>query len=257
MGLQVSGDLSDGTVGYAVGYFNGLTDGGSTDGGVGDDKDFVGRVFVQPFRNKAGSPLQGLGVGVAGTIGKRQDPLSGLAYRTGGRSAFFRYDQAATAIGDQRRLSPQFYYYHGPFGLLGEHITSRQEVQEGTTRADLTNRGWFLQGSYVLTGENASFRGVTPAKPFDREKRQWGALELAARYGKVKVDNDAFRLGLADPAVSASDAKAFTLGLNWYLNRNVKAQFNYERTDFNRSIRFGNDAMDHEDTFLTRVQVAF
>lgn len=98
---------------------------------------------------------------------------------------------------------------------------------------------------------------MTPARPFDPAKHQWGALELAARYSQVTVDPDAFRRGLADPAVSASDAKAYTVGLNWYLNRSVKAQFNWERTDFDRSLKFGADKRDHEDVFLTRFQIAF
>jgi hypothetical protein len=45
--------------------------------------------------------------------------------------------------------------------------------------------------------------------------------------------------------------------LNWYLNRPLKAQFNYERTNFNRGIKFGSDVRDHEDLFLSQFQVAF
>jgi phosphate-selective porin OprO and OprP len=257
VGVQLSGDLSNGAVSYQIGAFNGVNDGGSTDGDTDDGKDIAARVFAQPFRNKSGSALQGLGFGVAGSWGKQKDALSGTSYRTAGRSAFFRYDQNVAGLGDRRRLVPQFYYYRGPFGLMGEYVSSKQEVREADVRGDLTNKGWFIQGSWVLTGEKASYRSVTPAKPFDREKRQWGAVELAARYARVNVDDDAFRLGFADPAVSASDAKAITLGLNWYLNRNVKAQFNWERTDFDRSIRFGADSRDHEDVFLTRLQLAF
>jgi phosphate-selective porin OprO and OprP len=257
VGIQLSGDLAKGAVSYQLGAFNGVNDGGSSDGDTDDGKDIAARVFTQPFRNKTNSALQGLGFGIAGNWGKQKDALSGTAYRTAGRSTFFRYDQNVAGLGDRRRIVPQFYYFRGPFGLMGEYISSKQDVREAAVRGDLTNKAWFLQGSWVLTGEKASYRSVTPAKPFDREKKQWGAVELAARYARVSVDDDAFRLGFADPAVSASDAKAFTLGLNWYLNRNVKAQFNWERTDFDRSIRFGSDSRDHEDVFLTRLQLAF
>ena len=92
---------------------------------------------------------------------------------------------------------------------------------------------------------------------YDPKSGQWGAFELAARLSQVHADRDAFRLGLADPTASASNAHAYTLGLNWYLNRAVKAQFNYERTVFDRSIKFGSDKRDHEDVFLTELQLAF
>jgi phosphate-selective porin OprO/OprP len=257
VGAQLSGDLSQGTVGYQFGVFNGVNDGGSSDGDNDDGKDIAARLFLQPFKNKTGSAAQGLGFGVAGSLGRQKDPLSTVQYRTSGRSTFFKYDAAAVGNGERRRIVPQLNYYVGPFGLMGEYIDSKQAVRKGTTRADLSNTGWFLQASYLLTGEKAGYRSPTPAKPFDPSKHQWGAWELAARYAKVNVDNDAFRLGLADPAASASDARAFTLGINWYLNKALKAQFNWERTDFNRRIKFGTDQRDHENVLLTQFQLAF
>lgn len=251
VGLQLFGDLSGGAVSYAVGVFNGVVDAGSSDGDAGDDKDFAARVFVQPFRNKAASPLQGLGLGVAATTGRQSESLNGAAFRSAGRAAYFRYDTAVAGDGRHSRFAPQFYFFRGPVGLEGEHITSRQAVRKGTARDTLTNRSWFLQGSYVLTGENASFRGVVPARPS-------GAIELAARYASFDVDGDAFGPGgYADPTVSAKNTDAWTLGVNWYLNRGVKAQFNYERTDFNRPLKFGSDTREHEDTLLSRLQVQF
>src|SRR5439155_1773271 len=236
---------------------NGVFDDGSSDGDVEDSKDVAGRLFFQPFKNSARSPLQGLGFGAAATFGRQRDSQTGLAFKTAGRSNFFKYDPAVVGAGDHRRWDPQFSYYIGPVGLMGEYAISDQEVRKAAVKGDLTNRAWFLQGSYVLTGEKATYRSVVPAKPFDPKNHQWGAFELAGRYSQVKIDNDAFRLGLADPAASASSAKAWTIGLNWYLNRSVKAMFNYERTDFNRSIKFGTDKRDHEDVFLTRLQLAF
>jgi len=257
VGAMLHGDLSKGTVGYALGVFNGVFDGGSSDGDVEDSKDIAARLFLQPFKNKEGSAAQGLGFGVAATFGRQRDALAGLAYKTAGRSNFFKYDPAAVGAGDHRRWEPQLYYFQGPFGLMSEYVRSEQGVRKGATRADLTNTGWYVQGSYVLTGEKATYRSVTPAKPFDPKSGQWGAFELAARVGQVHVDRDAFRLGLADPTAAASNAHAYTLGLNWYLNRAVKAQFNYERTVFDRSIKFGSDKRDHEDVFLTELQIAF
>jgi phosphate-selective porin OprO/OprP len=257
VGVQLYGDLARGTLSYQVGVFNGALDTASVDGDAGDDKDIAARVFAQPFRNRRDSALQGLGVGLAVTTGKRDEAFSGVSYRTAGRFPFFRYDTAVVGDGAQTRWSPQFHYYHGPVGLMGEYAESRQKVREGDARGDLTHRGWYLQGSYVLTGEKASYRNIAPAKPFDPRNGEWGAFELAFRWGQVTLDRDAFTQGFADPATSAREATAYTLGLNWYLNRAVKAQLNYERTDFDRAIPFGARSRDHEDLFLTRFQIAY
>jgi phosphate-selective porin OprO and OprP len=259
VGAQFFGDLSNGTVSYQFGLFNGVNDGGSGDIETTDDgKDIAARIFLQPFKNKNGSAAQGLGFGVAGSWGQQKDPLTSVQYRTAGRSPYFRYDSAAVGDGDRRRIAPQLYYYTGPFGLMGEYINSSQEVRKGPTKADLTNSGWFVQASYLLTGEKSGYRNPAPAKPFDPSKHQWGAWEVVARYSRVNIDDEAFQKGLADPTASASDAKAFTLGLNWYLNKVFKAQFNWEHTDFNRKIKFtGEDPRDHEDVLLTQFQLSF
>ena len=55
----------------------------------------------------------------------------------------------------------------------------------------------------------------------------------------------------------AGDAKALTLGLNWYLNRGLKAQLNWERTDFDHAIKFGTDLRRREDVWLTQLQLVY
>ena len=68
---------------------------------------------------------------------------------------------------------------------MGEYAISDQEVRKAAVKSDLTNRAWFLQGSYVLTGEKAGYRNVVPAKPFDPRNHQWGAFELAGSLPAV------------------------------------------------------------------------
>jgi phosphate-selective porin OprO/OprP len=141
---------------------------------------------------------------------------------------------------------------------MAEQITSSVDLRNGTTRGEVSNHGWFVQASRVLTGEKASYlQDVVPRRPLEPGAGGWGAVELAARYSQLRVDSAAFRLGFADPAVSASKANALTLGLNWYLNAALKLQLSYERTNLNRAILFGSGVRDHEDVFLSQLQVAF
>ena len=257
VGFQLSGDIGRGTASYALGVFNGVPDGTSGDGDTNDDKDIVARIFVQPFRNNARSSLQGLGVGVGASHGRRKEPAASVNLRTATRSSFFRYAEGTTADGDHTRLAPQFYLYRGPLGLLGEYVTSRQRVTKDGVSDTLTHNGFTFQTTYVLTGERASYRGVMPQRPFDPASGQSGAFELGFRYARFRADSDTFRLGFADPGTAAEKVDEYTLGLNWYLNPAVKAQLNYERTDFGRGIRFGPDTRDYEDALLTRFQVGF
>lgn len=118
----------------------------------------------------------------------------------------------------------------------------------------MTNDSWQIAASYVLTGEKASYKGVTPVKSFDPQKGQWGAFEIAGRYSELDVDDDAFSKGFADPKKSASKAKAWTVGVNWYLNKTVRLVLNYEETSFE-----GGSAswdQDPEQLVASRVQLS-
>jgi phosphate-selective porin OprO/OprP len=256
VGVMLHGEVLEGRLAYAVAVLNGEPDGVNVDGDAGRDKDFAGRVFAQPFRGRKGAFLEGLGVGLAATHGARDEPFQ-VAYRAADRSQIFAYRSDTSFAGDVTRLAPQIHHYYGPWGFMGEAYLNSEAVKRGTTQAQLRHSGWFLQGSYVLTGEKAGFRNVTPRRPFEPEKGHWGAFELAFRYSKLDMDGDTFRLGLADPLVSARSARAWTLGLNWYLDRALKLQLNYEHTDFNAPLRFGSGPSDHQDVILTRFQLAY
>ena len=257
VGVQLHGELLQGRLSYVAGAFNGVNDSQSLDGDTNNDKDFAGRIFAQPWKNDRRSVLQGLGFGVAGSIGGETDSLSATALKTTGRSTFYKYASGVSGGGDRTRFSPQFFYFRGPLGLMGEYLVYTQDVVKGAKRAALSDSGYFLQASYVLTGEKASYTGVVPRHNFDPKQGKFGAVELAARYSRLDFDPEAFHGGFADPAASARSAGEFTFGVNWYFNPLVKLQLNYAHTEFNRALKFGTEKLDHEDVFLSRFQVAF
>lgn len=263
VGVQLHGDVWDGAVTYAVGVFNGVPDGGSSDFDNHDEKDYEARLFAHPFKHTEVALWQGLGLGVAGTWGNQEGSVSAPnlpSFKTAGQQTFFRYRSDGTAAGtvvadDKRfRVSPQGYYYWGPFSLLWEYVLSSQEVKKGTALARLENKAWQVAASYVLTGDDASYKGVKPKRPFDPGSGAWGALELAARYSELHVDQDAFPI-FADPKKAAREAKAWAVGLNWYLNSNVKFAVDYEHTDFDGGSAKGD--REDEKVVLSRLQIAF
>lgn len=258
IGVQLHGDLAEERVAYAVGVFNGAPDNsGSVDADRDENKEVAGRIFLQPFKKSALEPVQGLGLGVAGTYGKTVGVTSANnlpSYRTPGQATFYAYRATTLADGTLLRTAPQAYYYWGPFGLIGEYVLSSQEVIQAGTSARINNRAWQVAGSYLLTGEKNGYRGVTPFRPFDAELGRWGAFEVKGRYSLLEVDEEAFPI-FADPATGAREAKAWAAGFNWYLNRGVKFVLDYESTKFQGGAASGD--RENERAILGRTQIAF
>ncbi len=110
----------------------------------------------------------------------------------------------------------------------------------------------------MITGEEQTFRSPNPAQPFQIGKPGWGAWELVARVQELTIDDDAFTGGaasFANPAQSAHRAKAAGLGVNWYLNQNVKWQLDYDFTQFDGGAA-GGDRPD-EKAYFTRIVLSF
>lgn len=243
LGLQLAGSLVGGKLDYAVGLFNGVPDGGSADSDTNDGKDIVARVFFSPWKGTP-SALAGLSFGLAASQGDQQGSLTspGLAgYRTAGQQTFFSWRADTTAAGtviadgSRTRLSPQATWYVGPFGLLLEAVQSEHEVRRGTTVDTLTHEAWQVSGTWVLTGENASFRWYQPQRAFDRgasdpAKRGWGGVAIVARWNAFTADADSFPTFAASSAVE--EATAWALGVDWTLQRQIRLLVDYEVTTF-------------------------
>ena len=172
-------------------------------------------------------------------------------------------DWLVHADGNRYRISPQASYYYGPIGLQGEYVLDSNEVSIGSQnlkKVRLNNEAWQVAASWLVTGEDASFKGVKPKNNFDLNAGNWGAWELTARYSELNIDDKAFTWGstggsattiayddanaakattygtnhwlYADPNASARSAHTWTIGTNWYLNPEVKFALNYARTSF-------------------------
>lgn len=274
IGVQLGGELAGGRLSYQAAYLNGSNDGGSSetfaDSDINDDKEYALRLFTQPFLESDSFALRGLGFGIAGAwndqVGTALQPLL-PAYRTTGQSTFFRYRAAGAtagtiADGERVRLAPQFYYYAGALGVLGEYTESQQDVSRvvtaGVRTATVDTDAWQLAVSYFLTGEEAAFKGFQPKTRFSPGEGTWGAFEIKARVQQLKVSDDAFAGGadsFADPLAAASQADSYGIGLNWYLNENLKWLLDLEHTTFEGGAAAG-DRRD-EDAYQLRLVVAF
>lgn len=255
IGVQLQGDVLDKRLSWVLGVYNGAADGRSGSSNPDDQFELAGRLFAHPFAGRGGA-LDGLGIGVGGSYGEKQGAGNAFLprYRTSGRATVFQYNGGTAADGDHYRISPQGYWYAGPVGLLAEYIFSSQEVVDGADREELTHRAWAVTGSWVITGEKASYDGVRPKANFTPGGNGWGAFELVARVHGLDIDSDAFPI-FASRDERVSEALAWGVGVNWGLTRNLKAQLNYEQTRFDDGA-VGGDRED-EQVLFTRLQLAF
>jgi phosphate-selective porin OprO and OprP len=98
-------------------------------------------------------------------------------------------------------------------------------------------------------------RAASPRRPLNPKENSFGAIEFAGRYSEFRVDPEAFLGGFADIARSATPARAFALGVNWYLARMVKFVLNYEQTRFDGGSAEGDRLTEH--ALLSRFQIGF
>lgn len=126
--------------------------------------------------------------------------------------------------------------------LQGEHFWFDIQRNMPTALGDPSFSGWYLQGSWLLTGESrrynpatGSFQNPRPMVPFATGSG-FGAWELAARYSVTDLN---FREGpdgmaAAPGGVRGGELTILALGLNWYLNPNFKVMMNYLLIDVDR-----------------------
>jgi phosphate-selective porin OprO/OprP len=123
------------------------------------------------------------------------------------------------------------------FFLGGEYAhfdVDREAVAGGPTIDNPNFDGWYVEGSWVITGEPkqytvtstnnevGGFGAPRVARPFSFDGDSWGAWELTARYS----DTDLNLHQTVAPGIRGGEERVFLIGMNWYLNQTIKLQVN-------------------------------
>ncbi len=263
IGVQAQGLLFNKRLSYSLALMNGVPNNTATsDFDSNDAKDFMGRLFLMPFKPSDNEWLNGLGFGIAGTYGNESGDTTSV-YRTWGQSTWFSYNNGVTAGGPRGRLDLQGYYYFRQLGLMAEYAQDEHALNltsKGVNRTDsFTDTGYMAQVSYYLTGENASYGAVSPLHPFDPSGGGLGAWSVAARVSNIATDTRQFQLGFTSPSLAAKTATEFAAGLNWILNNNIKYSFDYGLTNFYQGAGsiLAPTNRPAESVFESQLQIAF
>ncbi len=220
-GIMLRNHMLDKRMTWAAGFFRDTDDFG--EGSGGRNYNVTARLTGLPWYEDKGEKLLHLGVAYThknfedDMVRFRARPEAHLSHRfvdTGDFSADF-----ADIIGVEAAS------VLGPFSVQGEFV---QAFLESRVNGDPAFWAASLQASYFLTGEHrpykretASFSRVKPLRNYG-EDGGWGAWEVGARYSY---------LDLNDAGIDGGRLRDFTLGLNWYLNPNIRMMWNYILAD--------------------------
>ena len=231
-------DEENGT--WATGFFKNNTNIFSN--GMGDGEyNWTSRMTYTPIYEDEGEYMVHLGV--SGSI--RQPNNDVLRYRSrpslrnGAPSAlnpnFVDTGSAAFATNQQDMLGLELAGNYGSFSFQSELMNSwTQNTVPSIGPLTGVNVGsgyvntWYVEGLYFMTGEHREYerkQGVFGrVKP--HENFHWcngiGAWQVGARYT---------RTDLRDTGIDGGRMQDVTLGLNWFLNPNMKIQTNYVWAD--------------------------
>lgn len=249
IGIQLSGGGK--TFNWAAGLFNGVVDGRSGDQDDDGNQELAVRLFTEPL-DSADSLL---GFGIAATYGSNDgNAVTPLlpGYRSPGQNTIFLYrvgTDGTFADGERLRVSPQFYWYSGPAGLLGEWIRVSQDVRRNTAAATLDHDAWQVTAEWFVTGEKAGFRDPRGAA---------GAVQVVARFSRLSIDDETFAGGDAsfgNPAIAVSAADTWGLGVNWFPIEGLKGSLAYQHTSFDGG--WGAGDRPDEKVLFVRLQHGF
>ena len=133
--------------------------------------------------------------------------------------------------------------------------------------------GWYVEGSWVLSGEsrawsaaNAAFTNPRPRVNFSPDGGGWGAFELAARYSTLDLNDNQGAVGGPLPAggVRGGEQRIATVGLNWYPNQVLKFTLQAQNVQASKigttivaPITANANLGQNFDTIALRTQLAF
>src|SRR5262249_27562782 len=132
----------------------------------------------------------------------------------------------------QYTLAPEFALVWGPLTVQAEYAgqyLTQAVAPNGQNQGTVFYHGGYVEALYFLTGQHPDlvrregvFGRVAPRNDFHCKKddcyRASGAWQVGVRFSYLDLD---------DKAIQGGQVYDWTVGLNWYLNPNMKVQFNY------------------------------
>ncbi len=181
-------------------------------------------------------PEQRLHLGVAVRHSDIRDTTS-YSGKPGVYAADDFVDTGEFAADSATHIGLEAHYAHGPWSVIAEFASARPEVPNGQ---DPVFRGYYVLGSWVLTGEQRPYDRATGSVKRIMPTGRWGAPELVARYAAVDLSSTGIDGGRYD---------RIEVGGNWWATSRWKFGALYGHVWLRRDGQTG-----HTQSLLTRLQ---
>jgi len=154
--------------------------------------------------------------------------------------------------------------FYGQGGYFGYDL-NRRPLGNPAGLPDPDFNGWYLQASWILTGEAKPYRANTgsfgspkPAQNFTLDKGGWGAWEVAARYSDLNLNYNEGVFGKSTPVggIRGGDQRIWSAGLNWYPNPIIRLMLDYQHVDVSRLAGAGTSLDAKLDDVSLRLQLS-
>ncbi len=124
-----------------------------------------------------------------------------------------------TNVDNYTRYGLELGAVYGPLQFQTEYKTFNVNRDNGLPSANF--HGGYVKASYFLTGESRSYLiSEGEFSNFDHPRNSWGALQAAVRYSFYDLND-------SDAGIMGGQQGVLTFGLNYYVQRFIKFQFNY------------------------------
>ncbi len=277
-GAMLHGNPTQGLY-YAVSAVNGgiRNNAGLKSTGIDETSDVDGKDFLGHVSYNA-APLLGhtdsiYHFGVSGSFGEQPTKPGDANYQLRAVTEtnslkFFQADSFTDPSVNLSRVGATTVLAHGPLRFTGEYVNNNFT---GTSAAgqdfDRSIDAYYLSGHWMLTGESYAksfgkqnaFGDIAPLHNFDM-KGGLGAWELAVRFSHMDASDFRASNAVGTGRLSngfANQADAYTLGLKWIINPQVRVLANYVHTDFNQAVTSNGSTLKSEDGLNFRTQINF
>ena len=273
-GVMAWGYLFDKRLDYATGIFNGSRNSFEN---LNNAYDWVTYLNARPFQESKSLPfLRFLNLGTSFAFGYQDQAPVPVSFRIGGGSPtadnpgpgtvpFLILNRDVVEQGNRMLGSVHSAFYRKSLSLISEwqygYGTYASSGHALPTQVSFS--GFYISGGYFLTGEHVERRmRVVPRRPFipmnPGERRGPGAWEAVARVSQLRLGDQVFKAGFADPNLWSNSALTTELGMNWYWNEYVKVYMFWLHGEFGNPVLYRpNERQANADMFWLRFQLYF
>ena len=273
-GLMGWGYLFDKQLDYAAGVFNGSRNSFES---LNNAVDFVAYFNARPFQQSESFPwAKFFNIGSSVAFGRQDQAPVPVSFRIGGGSPnadspgagttpFLILNRDVVERGDRLLGSVHSAYFFRGLSVIGEwqYGFGNYAAASRPAQVQVPFSGFYVTAAFLLTGEQVERRArLYPLRPLvptkKGEPRGPGAWEVVGRVSELRLGEQIFKSGFADPSLWSNQAVTTELGVNWYWNEYIKVYMFWLHGSFADPVQYRpGDLQRSADMFWLRFQLYF